>query len=46
MQTWQFLYFLLNKYIKFKTGHFEAYISRDVLKPDVLKPDVLKPDVL
>ncbi len=33
MQTWQFLYFLFNKYIKFK--------KLDVLKPDVLKPEVL-----
>jgi len=38
MQTWQFLYFLFNKYIKFK--------KLDVLKPDVLKPEALKPDVL
>jgi hypothetical protein len=58
MQTWQFLYFLFNKYIKFKNGRFETrrfetwrfvnltFCKPDVLKPDVLKPDVLKPDVL
>jgi hypothetical protein len=46
MQTWQFLYFLFNKYIKLNTGRFEAFISMDIRKPNVLKPDVLKPDVL
>ncbi len=46
MQTWQFLFFLFNKYIKFKNWTIEAFISMDILKPNVLKPDVLKPDVL
>ncbi len=46
MQTWQYLYFLFNKYINFKTGRIEAVISMDVLKTNILKPDVLKPDVL
>jgi hypothetical protein len=48
MQTWQFLYFLFNKYIKFKNWTFwnQTFCKPDVLKPDVLKPDVLKPDVL
>ncbi len=32
-----------NKYIKFKSRTFEAFISMGVLKPDVLKPDVCKP---
>jgi hypothetical protein len=27
MQTWQFLYFLFNKYIKLKTERIEAFIS-------------------
>ncbi len=53
MLTWQFLYFLFNKYIKLKTGHFETrrfetwrFVNLTFCKPDVLKPDVLKPDVL
>ncbi len=58
MQTWQFLYFLFNKYINLKTGCFATrrfetwrfvnltFCKPDVLKPDVLKPDILKPDVL
>ncbi len=47
MQTWQFLYFLFNKYSisNLKTGGIEAFISMVVLKPNVLKPDILKPDV-
>ncbi len=58
MQTWQFLYFFFNKYIKFKNWTFWnqtfwnltfvnlTFCKLDVLKPDILKPDVLKPDVL
>ncbi len=53
MQIWQFLYFLLNKYNKFKNWTFWnqtfwnlTFCKPDVLKPDVLKPDFLKPDVL
>ncbi len=53
MQTWQFQYFLFNKYINLKTGRFETrrfetwrFVNLTFCKPDVLKPDVLKPDVL
>ena len=54
MQTWQFLYFLFNKYISnLKTGRFETrrfetwrFVNLTFCKPYVLKPDVLKPDIL